>query len=192
MRQVYEMPQRCEIKVETVGNDEKPFSIYEQHADIMVKGSREIRFGHKINLASGRSSMMAGCEVLSGNPPDSSPFQPVTDRVMDNCGTVPRDGITDGGHASRENMKYARDKVIANIVFNKTVGSLKNTVSGKNMETRLKKWRSGMEAVISNFKRGYDMFRCYWKGKEHFAQKVFWSVIAYHIRVMTAKVLKLI
>jgi len=32
-------------------------------------------------------------------------------------------------------------------VFNKIVGSLRNIASSKNMETRLKKWRSGMEAA---------------------------------------------
>ncbi len=57
------------------------------------------------------------------------------------------------------------------------------------METRLKKWRSGMEAVISNFKRGYHMSRCNWKGEPHFKQKVLWSCIAYNIRVMSAAVL---
>ncbi len=56
------------------------------------------------------------------------------------------------------------------------------------METRLKKWRSGIEAVISNLKIGYRLFRCNWKGEAHFKQKVLWSVLAYNIRVMTAAV----
>ncbi|MDR1224323.1 MAG: ISNCY family transposase, partial [Tannerella sp.] len=58
-----------------------------------------------------------------------------------------------------------------------------------NMETRLKKWRSGMEAVISNYRRKFEMFRCSWKGSAHFRQKVLWSAIAYNIRVMTAAVI---
>lgn len=53
------------------------------------------------------------------------------------------------------------------------------------METQLKKWRSGIEAVISNYKRSFDMFVCTWKGKAHFDAKVLWSAIAYNIRVMT-------
>ncbi len=62
---------------------------------------------------------------------------------------------------------------------------MKNIATSLNMETRLKKWRSGMEAVISNVKRGFKLFRCEWKGKGHFDAKVLWSVIAYNIRVMT-------
>jgi hypothetical protein len=64
-----------------------------------------------------------------------------------------------------------------------------NLTSSKNMETRLKKWRSGIEAVISNYKRTFEMFRCTWKGKSHFRQKVLWSAIAYNIRVMTVSVI---
>ena len=60
------------------------------------------------------------------------------------------------------------------------------------METRLKKWRSGIEAVISNFKRGFNMFVCNWKGEAHFKQKILWSAIAYNIRVMTAAMVKLL
>jgi IS5 family transposase len=184
IHQVYEITERRELKGETVRNDEKIFSIYELHTDIIVKGSREIQFWHKINLASGKSNLILGCDVLSGNPSDSTLFQQMTDKVIKDYGTVPRDSATDGGYASTANMEYAKSKGIVNIVFNKLAGSLKNVVSSKNIETHLKKWRSGMEAVISNFKRGYDMFRCNWKDKEHFVQKVFWSVIAYNIRVI--------
>jgi IS5 family transposase len=57
------------------------------------------------------------------------------------------------------------------------------------METRLKKWRSGIEAVISNYKRKFEMFRYTWKGKSHFKQKALWCAIDYNIRVMTAIVI---
>ena len=85
--------------------------------------------------------------------------------------------------------EYAESKGIVNIVFNKIVGSLQNIVSSKKMETMLKKWRSGIEAVISNYKRGFGMFICNWKGKEHYKAKVLWSAIAYNIRVMTRLVI---
>ena len=69
------------------------------------------------------------------------------------------------------------------------MGNLKNIANSKNMATRLKKWRSGIEAVISNLKRGFNLRRVNWKGFEHFKSKVLWSVIAYNIRVMTRHIL---
>ena len=38
-----------EIKGESLANDQKLFSIYERHTDIIVKGGRDIKFGHKVN-----------------------------------------------------------------------------------------------------------------------------------------------
>lgn len=190
MQQVYDMTEKREIKNEVTPNDEKLFSIYEQHTDIIVKGSRKVHFGHKINLSTGTSNLILSCETLRGNPSDKDLFQPTLDKVIADYEIVPRDSATDGGYASKLNSAYAQQKGIVNVVFNKVVGSLQNVVSSLNIETRLKKWRSGIEANISNFKRGFGIVRCNWKGFEHFCSKIMWSVIAYNIRVMTAAVLQ--
>jgi len=192
MQLVYDMVYRKEIKGEKVPNEEKIYSIYEQHTSIIVKGGREIKFGHKVDFSSGKSNLVLNCQILRGNPSDSKLFVPAVDALIENYGKVSRDYATDGGYASLANQSYAKEKGIVNIVFNKIVGSLRNIASSKNMETRLKKWRSGMEAVISNIKRGYNLRRCTWKGWEHFEAKVLWSVIAYNIRVMTAHFVKLV
>lgn len=186
---VYDISWRHEILGEAVPNKEKIFSIYEDHTDIIVKGKREAEFGHKVNLATGRSNLILDCKILEGNPSDSALYTDVIDRIHGNYGIVPRDMVTDGGYASKDNAHIAKEKGIVNIVFNKIVGSLKNIVGSKNLETRLKKWRSGMEAVISNLKRGYEMFRCEWKTRERFDAKVYWNVIVYNIRVMTGALL---
>jgi IS5 family transposase len=190
MQQVYDMTERKQIHGEAVPNDEKIFSIYEQHTDIIVKGSREVFFGHKINLATGKSNLVLDCEILRGNPSDKDLYGPALDKVIANYNVVPRDCVTDGGYATKANAAYAQGEGIVNIVFNKVVGSMQNKVSSLNIETRLKKWRSGIEANISNIKRGFGIFRCPWKGWEHFKAKVMWSIIAYNIRVMTAAMVR--
>jgi len=188
MKLVYDMVWLKEIKGEKVPNESKIYSIYEQHTDIIVKGAREVKFGHKVDLCSGKSNLVLHCQVLRGNPSDKEMYSPAVDAIVDNYNIIPRDYANDGGYASLINQTYAKEIGITNIVFNKVVGSLQNIVSSKNMETRLKKWRSGMEAIISNIKRGYNLARCTWKGWEHFVAKVLWSIIAYNIRVMTALV----
>ena len=185
MEKVYDISYRHELLGESVPNREKIFSIYEDHTDILVKGSREAAFGHKVNLTTGRSNLILDCEIVDGNPRDSILYEGVLARMRSDYGLRPRDMVTDGGYASLGNQEKAKEYGIVNIVFNKIVGSLKNVVSSVQMETRLKKWRSGMEAVISNLKRGFHLFRCEWKGRDHFDAKVLWSVIAYNIRVMT-------
>ncbi len=190
MKQVYEFVYLKEVKGESVSNDKKIFSIYELHTDIIVKGSRNVQFGHKVDLSSGASNLILDCDIPRGNPSDVNLYPKSIDRIIDNYGITPRDSATDGGYASLANLEYAKEKGIVNIVFNKIKGSMQNVCSSKHIETLLKKWRSGMEAVISNLKRGFDLRVCVWKGWDHFQAKVMWSVLAYNFRVMTALVLQ--
>ncbi len=187
MEKVHQMTRRREINGESVDNEDKVFSIYEQHTDIIVKGSRQVEFGHKVNLTTGKSNLILCCDIPRGNPSDTKLYTTSIDKIKQNYGTTPRDIATDGGYASGENLDYALNAGITNVVFNKVVGSLKSQASSKNMETRLKKWRSGIEANISNLKRGFKIARCNWKGWAHFQAKVLWSAIGYNIRIMASK-----
>jgi IS5 family transposase len=189
MNKVYAMTKRKEIDGEVVPNKEKLFSIYELHTDIIVKGKRDVKFGHKVQIGTGNKLILT-CDIPEGNPADSILFKSTIDSVINDYGIVPNSSVTDGGYASLENQNYAKEKEIKNIVFNKIVGSLENIVSNKEIEEDLKKWRSGIEAVISNLKRGFHIARCMWKGLKHFKQKVLWSIIAYNFRVMTCSVLE--
>jgi len=187
MTKVYSMTERKEVLGEQVPVDEKLFSIYELHTDIIVKGARETKFGHKVNLGTGKSNLILTCEVEEGNPADSTLFTEPLESMKSDYGQYPESVVTDGGFASLKNLKWAQEREgIKNIVFNKVVGSLKSIATSLDMETKLKRWRSGIEAVISNLKRGFNIRRCVWKGWEHFKQKVYWSIIGYNIRVMTS------
>jgi IS5 family transposase len=186
MGTVYRMTYRHEIKKEKVPVEEKLFSIYEEHTDIIVKGGRKAEFGHKVNIGTGKSNLILTCEVVEGNPCDRELYQGAIKQVKKDYRKTPKSSVTDGGYASLVNLEWARKQEIVNIVFNKIVGSLKNVATSIRTENKLKRWRAGIEAVISNLKRGFNISRCVWKGFEHFKQKVLWSVIGYNIRVLTA------
>jgi len=189
MEKVYRMTVRKEIYKESVPVEEKIFSIYEQHTDIIVKGQREVQFGHKVNLGSGKSNLILTCEILKGNPKDSELYQDTIEKVKKYYGKTPESSTADGGFASMENIEYSKKEGIVNIVFNKIRGCMQNIADNKWIENKLKRWRSGIEAIISNLKRGFHISRCIWKGIEHYGQKVFWSIIGYNLRVMTAGLL---
>ena len=191
MKKVYNMTERKEIFKEKVPVEEKIFSIYEQHTDIIVKGQREVQFGHKINLGTGKSNLILTCEILEGNPKDSELYSETIDKLIKDYGIIPGSSTADGGFASTVNIEYSRQAGIINTVFNKIRGSIQNIANNKWVENKLKKWRSGIEAVISNLKRGFEIRRCTWKGNKHYGQKVFWSIIGYNFRVMTIALLKL-
>jgi len=190
MQIVHDMAYRREILGEEVAVSDKIFSIFEDHTNCVVKGQRDIIFGHKINFASGKSNLIFDCIQELGNPSDSSYFSKTIDNLNIKYNITPRDFAGDGGYASKANLDYATAKGIVNIVFNKVKGSMKNIASSPKMETMLKKWRAGMEAIISNFKRGLDASRCPWKGWEHFKCFVLWNLITFNLRVISRYILE--
>lgn len=184
LARVYDMAERREIQGADVPVAEKIFSIFEDHTDCIVKGQREAQFGHKINFTSGRSGLIFDCIQKLGNPPDTSYFPETLDRLQVNFQLTPRSIAADGGFASQDNQKLAQQRGIVNVVFNKVRGVMQNVATSLNMETRLKKWRAGMEAIISNFKRGLNAATCPWKGWDGFKCYVLWGLITFNLHIM--------
>lgn len=184
MQQVADVAYRREILDEKVPVSDKIFSIFEDHTDCIKKGSRDVVFGHKVNLSSGKSNLIFDCIIERGNPSDEKYFSKTLDNIQRNYEITPRDMATDGSYASLRNQADAKARGIVNIVFNKIKGSMQNIASSKKMETTLKKWRSGIEAVISNFKRGLNASMCPWKGWEAFKCFVLWSLITFNMRII--------
>ena len=184
MKKVTDIAHRREILDEQVPVEDKIFSIFEDHTDCIKKGGREVVFGHKINFSSGKSNLIFDCIQERGNPADTSYLPKTLDNIDINFNITPRDVAIDGGYASKDNFNDAKARGIINIVFNKVKGSMQNSASSKKMETMLKKWRSGMEAIISNFKRGLNASMCPWKGWEAFKCYVLWGLITFNMRVI--------
>src|SRR6202007_1881758 len=53
--------ERRVVAGEAVPSGEKLVSLFETHADIIVKGGREVHYGHKLNLTTGRSGLFPDC-----------------------------------------------------------------------------------------------------------------------------------
>ena len=66
---------------------EKIFSIFETHSDMIIKGSRDIQYGHKLNLSSGKSGLILDLVIETGNPADTHRLLPMLDRHIKNGST---------------------------------------------------------------------------------------------------------
>ncbi|MDR3171608.1 MAG: hypothetical protein LBU17_08280 [Treponema sp.] len=60
----------------------KVFSIYEEHTAIIVKGRREVKFGHKVDVVTGKSNVILGVNITEGNPADSTLFKEALDTLV--------------------------------------------------------------------------------------------------------------
>ena len=66
--QVISQTQRRVIDAERVPAADKIVSLFEPHTDIIVKGQREVQYGHKLSLSSGASGLVLDVIVEDGNP----------------------------------------------------------------------------------------------------------------------------
>jgi len=102
---------------EAVPANEKIVSLFEPHADIIVKGGRDVQYGHKLNLTTGRSGLILDLVIEAGNPADSERFLPMLKRHIAFYGEAPRQAAADGGYASRQNLSEAKALGVHDMAF---------------------------------------------------------------------------
>ena len=165
---------------ERVPAGEKIVSLFEPHTDIIRKGGRETAYGHKINLATGRSGLVLDVVVESGNPADSARCPPMLERHCAHCGKPPTHAAFDGGYASRANLEDAREMGVTHAAFSKKRGlKEEDMTSSPWLFDRLRRFRAGVEAGISRLKRCFG--RCRWRGLPRFRAWVHSAVFAHNL-----------
>jgi transposase, IS5 family len=105
---VLDQSERRVLHGQTMAAREKLVSLFEPHADIIVKGARDVQYGHKVNLVTGKSGLILDIVIEAGNPADVERFLPMLDRHIARCGTPPHQMAADGGYASRDNLEQAK------------------------------------------------------------------------------------
>ena len=94
---VIEQTTRRVINGEKVPANEKIFSIFEPHTDIIIKDRRDTYYGHKICLSGGPSNLITDCLIVEGNPADSTLTTEMLDRQERVYGHYPLKVALDGG-----------------------------------------------------------------------------------------------
>jgi len=182
IERVIHQTRRRVIDGESVPAGEKLVSLFEPHADIIVKSRRGVQYGHKLNLTSGRSGLILDVVVEAGNPADAVRFKPMLDRHIALYGKPPRQAVADAGYASLDNLKQAKAIGVRDVAFHSKRGlAIEDMVKRKWVHRRLRNFRAGIEAGISCLKRAYGLARCTWRGLDHFKSYVWSSVVAYNL-----------
>ena len=182
IRRVIDQAERRIFQGEKVPSTEKIVSIFEEHTDIIVKGSRDVQYGPKLNLSTGRSGLILDVVIEEGNPADVDRFLPMLDRHIENYGKAPRQMAADGGYASLENLREAKALQVEDVVFHKKRGlKVEEMAKSPWVYRKLRNFRAGIEAGISCMKRVYGLGRCTWKGLAHFRAYIWSSVVAHNL-----------
>ncbi|UQG62205.1 ISNCY family transposase [Marinobacter sp. M3C] len=180
--QVIEQTERRVIHGERVPSADKIVSLFEPHTDIIVKGFRDVQYGHKINLSSEVRGFITALTIEEGNPGDKTLFLPVLDFHQSVLGKLPRSVVADGGYASQANVAAGRAMGLKHVVFHKPVGVSLTAMGVKSKTfTALRHFRAGVEGNISELKRAFGATKAKWKGHDGFKAFVWASALSYNL-----------
>lgn len=188
---VMDQTRRRVLEGQSVPAEEKIVSIFEEHTDIIRKDNRETLYGHKICLSGGASSMILDCQVLEGNPADSTLAKTMMDRQAEIYARPPRQVVFDGGFASKKNLVEIKALGVEDVAFSKGRGlAIGDMVKSSWVYKRLRDFRSGIEGNISFLKRVFGLDRCTWKSWSSFQSYVWGSIVSFNLLVLARHLLR--
>ena len=185
IEQVIDQTERRVLQGEKVPASDKIVSLFEPHTDIIIKGGRDVQYGHKLNLSTGPSGLVLDAVIESGNPADSARLIPMLERHIDTHAVIPKQVATDGGYTSQDNLDKAKQLGAHDVMFHKRKGiEIDAMTSTRSVYYQLKRFRAGIEAGISYLKRCFGLSRCNWQGLTHFKAYVWSNLFTHNLIVL--------
>jgi len=180
---VVDQTRRRVLKGEQVPANEKIYSIFETHTDLIKRGKiqKPIEFGHKIFLAESARGLITQYRVLDGNPSDHIHVKPSLEHHKKIFGFAPDLYSSDRAFFSAPNIKDCQDEGVKLVCIPQRGGKKTAEREAFEKSRAFKKgqsFRAGIEGRISVLFRGRGMKRCPDEGRERFEAFVGAAVLA--------------
>lgn len=179
---------------EQVATDEKIYSIFEPHTDLIKRGKvrTPVEFGHKVFLAESAQGLITQYEVLKGNPPDEVHVASSLRRHKLAFGRAPRLYGSDRGFFSEQNLASCKDAGVRVACIPQRGGTRTARREAYEKSPIFKdgqRFRAGIEGRISVLFRGRGMKRCLAEGRDRFELWVGAAVLANNLMRIAAMML---
>ncbi len=180
---VIDQSRRRVLQGEKVPTEEKIYSIFEPHTDLIKRGKarKPVEFGHKVFLAESAQGLITDYQVLDGNPSDSTYVPSSLDRHQQTFGNPPELYATDRGFFSAENVLCCEKSGVTQVSIPQRGGhktAEREALESSKAFKKGQRFRAGIEGRISVLFRGRGMKRCQFKGRTHFELLVGAAVLA--------------
>jgi len=186
---VFSQTRRRVLHGEQVPTDEKVYSIFEPHTDLIKRGKerKPIEFGHKVFLAESGHGLITQYQVLTGNPADQDHVTPSLTRHATIFHQAPDLYSSDRGFFNESNLDACRTAGVRLTCIPQSGG--KRSAEREAFEKspafkRGQRFRAGIEGRISVLFRGRGMKRALVEGREHFELLVGAAVLANNLMVI--------
>ena len=176
---------------EQVATDEKIYSIFEPHTDLIKRGKvrTPVEFGHKVFLAESAKGLITQYEVLKGNPPDEVHVASSLQHHRQAFGRAPELYGSDRGFFSEQNFASCKHAGVKLVCIPQRGGkrtprreAYESSAAFKNGQ----RFRAGIEGRISVLFRGRGMKRCLAEGRDRFELWVGAAVLANNLMRIAA------
>jgi IS5 family transposase len=116
-KRVIDQTRRRVLQGETVPSEEKLYSIFEPHTDLIKRGKtlKPVEFGHKVFLAESAQGLITDYRVLEGNPVDSDQVQASLERHQQIFQHPPEWYAADRGFYSAGNVELCHQAEVAQV-----------------------------------------------------------------------------
>jgi IS5 family transposase len=176
------------ILAEVVPNEEKIFSIFEPHTELLKRGKADkpIEFGHMIQIQQVEAKFITDYEVFEKKPVEYELLEPTLERHKELFGEYPDELSADKGYYENMEQIERLSQIIKMVAIAKKG---KRTQEQIERETdpafrHAQRFRAGVEGTISFLKRVLGLFRCYSKGWEHYVATVGATILVHNLLIL--------
>ena len=167
-QRVLEQTRRRVLNGESVPNDEKLFSLFEPHTELLKRGKagKDIEFGHMIQIQQVGAKFITAYEVYDRKPVEHTLLAPALAQHRELFGADPAELSADKGYYESMDALGELERTIAVVSIAKKG---KRTPSESEREQdplfrHAQAFRAGVEGTISFLKRMLRLARCFSSG----------------------------
>ena len=191
VERVVEQTIRRVFEGEKVPANEKIYSIFEEHTELLIRGKarKEIEFGHMVLIGQTKEKFITQYEAM----PERLADKDLVDNVLAShkrlFGKPPKVFTTDKGFYESMKKIAQLEKAIETVSICKK--GRRNRAEEEREHTEAfqaaQRFRAGVEGTISVLKRVFKLFRCLFKGFKNFADSVGCAVFCHNLVLLAQR-----
>jgi IS5 family transposase len=177
------------LQGETVPPDEKLYSLFEEHTELIKRGkaAKPIEFGHKVLFCQTGEKFIHHYQVMPRRIEDKELLAPALEAHKDLFGDYPNVLSTDKGfYESMKQILALEEKITVVSIAKKgrrTPEEYAREMTAEFLEGQ--RFRAGAEGSISVLKRAFKLGKCFFKGFKHYAASVGLAVLCHNLVLLT-------
>ena len=185
---VVDQARRRVLQGESVPNNEKLFSLFEPHTELLKRGKagKDIEFGHMIQIQQVGEKFITDYAVYGKKPVEPTLLAPALASHRKLFGSAPSELTADKGYYENMETLRALEKEIEVVSIAKK-GPRTQAETEREQDPLFRHaqaFRAGVEGSISFLKRMLRLARCFNKSWEHYVATVGQTIFAHNLLVL--------